>query len=184
MKPLFCDWWRTQRELRATYAASYAIGRAMPDEFIRAGVWVKPNGMPQYTGDRPAMGWEAVAILHRKGRKRWNGGGSHAVWTVPKVHGNHPTEKPVALVSEWVRLFTDAGDVVLDPFAGSGTTGVACAKMGRRFIGIERERKHFLTACRRIEEAYKQADLFVPAPASKPVQTGLFDAPASTIAAE
>jgi DNA modification methylase len=50
---------------------------------------------------------------------------------------------------------------------GSGTTGVACVKLGRKFIGIERERKYFDIACRRIEEAYKQPDLFVASP-SKP----------------
>jgi site-specific DNA-methyltransferase (adenine-specific) len=48
-------------------------------EFIRFGVWVKPNGAPQFTGDRPATGWEAVGIFHPPGKKRWNGGGHHAV---------------------------------------------------------------------------------------------------------
>lgn len=53
---------------------------------------------------------------------------------------------------------------VLDPFMGSGTTGVACAKMGRKFIGIEIEPKYFDIACKRIEEAYKQPDMFVELP--------------------
>lgn len=73
----------------------------------------------------------------------------------------HPTEKPVQLmmaIVEWTR------GTVLDPFMGSGTTGVACARLGRKFIGIEIEQKYFDIACRRIEQAYGQADLFVPSP--------------------
>jgi len=70
---------------------------------------------------------------------------------------NHPTEKPVQLmraIIEW----TDGR--VFDPFMGSGSTGVACAKMGREFIGIENEQKYFDIACKRIEEAYGQLDMF------------------------
>lgn len=97
------------------------------------------------------------------------------VWRFDIERGTvHPTQKPLALMSHIVKASSRPGECVLDPFAGSGTTGVACAKLGRRFIGIEKDQKHFATACRRIEEAYKQADLFVPPPASKPVQTTLF----------
>lgn len=127
---------------------------------VRLGVWIKPNGAPQFTGDRPGTGWEAVAILHREGRKRWNGGGHHAVWNYPRVDGEHPTQKPLPLVSEWVSLFSDPGETILDPFMGSGTTGVACANLGRKFIGIEIEPRYFDIACRRIEDAYKQPRLF------------------------
>lgn len=131
---------------------------------VRLGVWIKPNGAPQFTGDRPGTGWEAVAILHRKGRKRWNGGGHHAVWTVPIEQGQHPTQKPIRLISDWVSAFTDSGETILDPFMGSGTTGVACAQMGRNFIGIEREPKYFEIACKRIEQAYAQGQMFAPDP--------------------
>lgn len=63
---------------------------------------------------------------------------------------------------KWCISFLSSGvDTILDPFMGSGTTGVACAKMGRKFIGIEREEKYFDIACKRIEEAYKQPDMFV-----------------------
>ena len=65
---------------------------------------------------------------------------------------------------ELVMLFTNQGDTVLDPFLGSGTTGVACAKLGRSFIGIEMEEKYFDIACKRIEQAYKQSDLFIEPP--------------------
>ena len=141
---------------------------------VRFGIWRKPDGAPQFTGDRPGMGWEAVAICHRPGRKQWNGGGSHAFWSVPKAgQFGHPTEKPVALFSSWVRDFTDYGDTILDPFMGSGTTGVSCAKLGRRFIGIEIEPRYFDIACRRIEAAYRQPDLFIQPPSPAPVQQTL-----------
>ena len=126
---------------------------------IRLGVWHKPNGAPQFTGDRPGTGWEAVAMLHRKGKKRWNGGGHHAVWTYNKVETEHPTGKPLALLRKWVQQFTDKGEVVCDPFMGSGSTGVAAVDMGRRFIGIEIDRKYFEIACERIHRAQLQLKL-------------------------
>jgi len=127
---------------------------------IRLGVWVKPNGMPQMTGDRPATGWEAVLIMHREGKKKWNGGGHPAVWTVNKENGEHPTTKPQGLIRKWLNQFTDQGETILDPFMGSGTTGVACANLGRKFIGIEIEPKYFDIACERITNAYRQERLF------------------------
>lgn len=155
----------------------FPLEEAPPEglEFIRMGVWVKSNPMPQLTGDRPGTGWEAIAILHPPGRKQWNGGGSSAVWNHgTSRHGYfgpsaHPTEKPMGLLTDIVKKFTDYEDEILDPFMGSGTTGVACAKMGRKFIGIEIEPKYFDIACRRIEEAYKQPDLFIEPP-KKPEQ--------------
>lgn len=133
---------------------------------VRFGIWRKPDGAPQFTGDRPGTGWEAVAICHRPGRKRWNGGGSHAFWSFPKAGKyGHPTEKPEGLISAFVQDFSEEGEAILDPFMGSGTTGVACARLGRKFIGIEIEPKYFDIACKRIEEAQRQADLFV-----KPVE--------------
>lgn len=129
------------------------------EALVRLGVWIKPNGAPQFTGDRPGTGWEAVAILHRPGKKRWNGGGHHAVWNFNKHSGEHPTQKPLALLDKWLTQFTDRGECVLDPFMGSGTTGVACMNLGRSFIGIEREPKYFDIARRRIEDAQRQGRL-------------------------
>jgi site-specific DNA-methyltransferase (adenine-specific) len=132
---------------------------------VRFGIWRKPDGAPQFTGDRPGKGWEAVAICHRQGRKRWNRGGGHAFWTVPKSGvAGHPTEKPYRLVAAWVLDFTDPGETILDPFMGSGTTGVACTRLGRRFIGVEIDPHYFDIACRRIEDAYSRPDLFIEAP--------------------
>jgi DNA modification methylase len=126
---------------------------------VRLGIWRKRNGAPQFTGDRPGTGWEAVAICHRPGKKRWNGGGRHGFWDVPKVNfSGHPTSKPVALYEAFASDFTEAGSTILDPFMGSGTTGVACVKTGRKFIGIELDRGYFDIAVKRIEKAIKERD--------------------------
>lgn len=131
-------------------------------EWVRGGVWRKPNGSPQFTGDRPGQGFECLAIAHRPGRKQWNGGGKHAFWEVPLDHGagngernEHSTQKPIKLMLQLVEDFTDLGDLVLDPYTGSGTTGVACLRLGRRFIGIERQSKYFLLACERLRAEEK-----------------------------
>ena len=80
--------------------------------------------------------------------------------TYARRDGNdHPTQKPVSIML-WTLGFIP-GDIVVDPFMGSGTTGVAAAQMGRDFIGIERERKYFDIACKRIEDAQRQGDLFL-----------------------
>jgi len=78
----------------------------------------------------------------------------------------HPTQKPVAVMQFSVRKTVG---IILDPFMGSGTTGVACANLGRKFIGIEIEPKYFDIACKRIEDAYKQLRLFDDPP-PKPEQ--------------
>ncbi len=73
-------------------------------------------------------------------------------------------QKPVDVTELFIRASTDKSDTILDPFMGSGTTGVACARLGRKFIGIEIEPKYFDIACKRIEEAYRQGDMFVEPP--------------------
>ncbi len=88
-----------------------------------------------------------------------------------KEHGKeHPTQKPKALM-EWCLTHIPDAQTILDPFMGSGTTGVACAKLGRKFIGIEIEPKYFDIACKRIEAAYAQPDMFIepPKPAKQDV---------------
>lgn len=72
----------------------------------------------------------------------------------------HPTQKPVELM-KWCLSFLPNADTILDPFMGSGTTGVAAVQMGRSFIGIEREPRYFDIACKRIEDAQRQGDLFI-----------------------
>jgi site-specific DNA-methyltransferase (adenine-specific)/modification methylase len=76
----------------------------------------------------------------------------------------HPTQKPIALM-KWCIDMLPKLETILDPFMGSGTTGVAAVQMGRRFIGIEREPKYFDIACKRIEDAQRQGDMFIGAAA-------------------
>lgn len=99
--------------------------------------------------------WKAIpaqwsSVL--KGRASFRG---HAAATT----GSHPHAKPVDLLEQLISR-TDA-QVVIDPFMGSGTTGVACANLGRKFVGIEIDPEYFDTACERIEAAYAQGRLFV-----------------------
>jgi site-specific DNA-methyltransferase (adenine-specific) len=74
--------------------------------------------------------------------------------------GLHPTQKPVPLFEYLVRTYSNQGNLILDPFVGSGTTGVASIREGRTFIGIERDPAYFDIACRRIEDAQRQGSLF------------------------
>ncbi|MCW1431423.1 DNA-methyltransferase [Novosphingobium sp. JCM 18896] len=73
---------------------------------------------------------------------------------------SHPTQKPLRLM-KWCLGFLPDAQTILDPFMGSGTTGVAAVQMGRQFIGIEREPKYFDIACKRIEDAQRQGDMFM-----------------------
>lgn len=137
-------------------------------KYKRAMVWVKPDAMPQFNGQGPSVGHEMlVSVWCGRGHSRWNGGGRPGTFVHPKNSGgkhDHPTQKPLPLMSEIVSLFSNAGETILDPFCGSGTTGVSAVRLGRRFIGIEVDPVHFDTSCRRIGEALKQADLFVERP--------------------
>jgi site-specific DNA-methyltransferase (adenine-specific)/modification methylase len=84
----------------------------------------------------------------------------------------HPTQKPVPVMA-WAIRHAPKAETILDPFMGSGTTGVAAIQLGRKFIGIEREPKYFDIACQRIEQAVAQGQLFSPEPV-KQVQDKLF----------
>lgn len=79
----------------------------------------------------------------------------------------HPTQKPVALMRWCIDFFPEA-TTILDPFMGSGTTGVASVNLGKKFVGIELEQKYFDVACRRVSAATKQTDLFIEKP--KPIE--------------
>jgi DNA modification methylase len=89
----------------------------------------------------------------------------------------HPTQKPVALM-QWCLGFLQGAKTILDPFMGSGTTLVACAKLGRSGIGIELDEDYFNIACERVEKAYQQTDLFVAPPENTDIkrnQINMFD---------
>ena len=153
-------WFVSSMEWRHVAALEHC-GEVEGWEFVRFGVWVKTNPMPQISADRPANGWEAIAYLHRADkRKSWNGGGSHGNWIGPVVtNGDHPTGKPIEMVRQWVERFTNPGATVLDPFMGSGTTGVACVQTGRNFIGCDIHPGYFAIAERRIANEQQQLRL-------------------------
>lgn len=123
-------------------------------DYVRTCIWDKVDGAPQFTGDRPAAGAEAIVVAHRPGRKRWNGGGRRNVFRY-EVNGQrgdkpHPTTKPLPLMLDLVDLFSDPGELVLDPFAGSGSTGVACGQRGRDFLGWELDEGYHTIARRKL----------------------------------
>ena len=139
-------------------------------EYIRTAAWRKLNATPQFTGDRPAVGFETITIAHPPGKKKWNGGGRHGwwefhddtaapVWEVPIVRNRshaeprlHTTQKPLALMSRMIEEFTDIGETILDAFAGSGTTLRAAKDLGRKAIGIEREECYCEVAAKRMAQ--------------------------------
>ncbi|MCS4592667.1 site-specific DNA-methyltransferase [Brevibacterium sediminis] len=128
-------------------------------DYVRTGAWVKLGATPQFSGDRPASGFEAITIAHPKGRKRWNGGGKHAVWSFPIVLDRgrtgarlHTTQKPQELMHTLLSQFTDPGETILDPFVGSGTTLAAARMLGRKGIGIEINERYCEVMARRFDQ--------------------------------
>jgi DNA modification methylase len=127
-------------------------------------VWDKLN-----TGDFAdcELAWTNLPIAVRRIKFMWNG----MLRANGEERGDHPTQKPIG-VMEWALGHLIGSHSIIDPFMGSGTTGVACARLGLKFTGIEREQKYYAAACRRIEAAYKQPRLFAE-PAPKPKQEAL-----------
>lgn len=151
---------------------------------VQVGGWVYRGIVPwdKTEATRPQKGWfraQVEYIVTASAGTLLQGAASPGIaqkgYIRVGVHGEekeHTAGKPVELITELLRTRED-WETILDPFMGSGTTGVAAVKLGRRFIGIEIEPKYFDIACRRIEEATKQPDMFVePQPAPK--QTLLF----------
>jgi len=141
--------------------------------FFHSVIWDKLNpGL----GQRYRRRHEMIMVAIRKGsRIRWN----PAVKPIPNIlqasapaNRVHPNQKPEGLLQRIVEAHSLPGDVVLDPFMGSGTTGVAAMREGRQFIGIELDPDHFATACRRIEAATREPRLVIPA-APAPEQQSL-----------
>ena len=133
-------------------------------------IWLKNNiGCGWFT--RPQH--EAAYLLTKGSPPKPETAPSNVIRANMTGNEYHPTQKPVTLMERLIKPYTAIDSTILDPFMGSGTTGVACAKMGRKFIGIELDPDYFDIACRRIEEAYDQPDLFVEAPVAKPEQHAL-----------
>lgn len=145
------------------------VVNASPMKYKRACIWVKPDAAPQMNGQGPAAGYEPfICAWGGTGFAKWNAGGKRGVYThltnPTERDGRHETEKPRRLMAEIIGDFTLPGDVILDPFMGSGTTGVAALQLGRRFIGMELNQSYFSIACERIEAATRQASLFTEEP--------------------
>lgn len=142
----------------------------------RAGIWLRPP-TPQITGDRPGQAGEGLAIAWcGKSRSVWNGRGKAGLWKcgnvwraegLSRADALHPSQKPVELMEMLLRDFTQPGELICDPFAGSGTTGVACIRLGRRFLGFERDPGFFETARKRLEGTREQRQLFDARPEGK-----------------
>lgn len=117
------------------------IRGAVPEAYVRGGVWYKSNAMGQLTADRPATAFEGVACLYKPGaKKQWNGRGSYGIWRCNGTRGKkgrHPNEKPIDLALKLVALFSNRGETVFDPFCGSGAIGEACVRLGRGYIGVD-----------------------------------------------
>jgi site-specific DNA-methyltransferase (adenine-specific) len=99
--------------------------------------------MGQLTADRPASSYEGIAALHPDDiKKRWNGRGSYGVWRCNGTRGKkdrHPNEKPINLALKLVSLFSERGEVILDPFCGSGVFGEAAVRLGRKYVGLDKD---------------------------------------------
>ncbi|MDD5272856.1 MAG: DNA methyltransferase [Methylovulum sp.] len=132
-------------------------------QFFHSVIWDKGN---------PGLGWryrrqhEMIMVAHRTGgRLRWaddNVTQRNVICAAAPRERVHPNEKPLELVQRFIALHTLPGDTVLDPFAGSSTTAIACAKLGRRFICIEKDAQYVAVGKRRLEEFAAQGNLFKP----------------------
>lgn len=134
--------------------------------FVRLGIVERTNPRPQMSGDRPAPAADFLVIAHaRPVRMRWNGGGKAARWKMGAARFDgagptvHPAQKHLGTMSQLVDDFTEQGELVLDPFAGSGTTALACVRTGRAFVGYERDAGYHEAAMRRLDGAREQLSM-------------------------
>ena len=135
-------------------------------DYVRTLCWHKLGGAPSFTGDRPAAAFETITLAHKPKKKRWNGGGKQGFYNtaIELNRGGvetrfHTTAKPAGLMVELLADFTDAGELVGDPFAGSATTGAAALRLGRRFLGCERDATIHAQAVERLEAEARSTTL-------------------------
>lgn len=154
----------------------YQVGLALQSlnfHIMNEVIWFKPNASPNlscryFTHSHESLIWakKEKAVRHKfnyEVMRFWrsdilnkNGKQMRSVWTIPstplteKTSGKHPTQKPIELLMRIISSCTDKGDLVLDPFNGSGTTGVVARKLGRNYIGIEKEKEYLDLTIRRI----------------------------------
>ena len=152
--------------ISGTFHNIYIIGMALELEgfsIINNITWQKPNPTPNlacrcFTNSTETILWARKQLTtKKKGKHTFNyslmkeiNGNKQMkdVWLIPlvtkaeKKYGKHPTQKPLALLERIILASTNEGNLVLDPFNGSGTTGLACVKLNRRYIGIEKESEY------------------------------------------
>ena len=144
------DWMRTISRYQIIFGGNYF---ALPPSSCWL-VWDKQNGDNDFADCE--LAWTNLQKAVRRIYWRWNG-------MIRKGHEErfHPTQKPLEVMRWCISHLPDDAGSILDPFMGSGTTGVACVSLGKRFVGVERDERYFGTACKRIEEAQRQGDFFV-----------------------
>lgn len=133
--------------------------KALGKLYVRSIPWVRWS-MPQLSGDRPPQGCEMVVLAHPKGRKRWSGPGNltHLAHKCLRGAGKHKAEKPLDQMLDLVSWFSEPGELVYDPCAGSGTVGLACRILGRRYVGVELQRVWAKHAQRRLKAPLSPRD--------------------------
>lgn len=116
-------------------------------------IWDKENGDSDFADCE--MAWTNLPKAVRRIRYMWNG----MLRANGEARGDHPTQKPIGVMAWAINHVPAPCKSILDPFMGSGTTGVAAMQLERQFVGIERETKYFDIACRRIDDAQRQGRL-------------------------
>ncbi len=157
-----------------TYHIIYQIGFAMLElgfHIINDISWFKPNAPPNmacrcFTASHETLLWAKLGrkskhIFNYQEMKAMNDGKQmRSMWSIPtpspkeKQYGKHPTQKPIALLDRCILSSTNKNALILDPFCGSGTTGVSAVKLGRNFIGIDLEMSYLSLAQKRIEASF------------------------------
>ena len=122
--------------------------------------WIKTNKAPTPRSNFKSCVETAIAFTKGRTNQKWSGGGNTPNYYMSPFcsNGNHPTEKRVDLMQRLVEVISERGDIVLDCFAGSGTTAIACIRLNRKYILIEKEEKYCEIAAKRIEAELAQAD--------------------------
>jgi len=167
--------------ISGTYHSIYKCGfllQKLGCRIINDIAWFKPNGAPalagrNFTASHETILWaskgkKAKHVFNYSISKNWDvendklyskGKQMRSVWSIPstpkreKLEGNHPTQKPLELLKRLVSMCTNEGDTVLDPFCGSGTTGVACVLLNRNFIGIDLDQSYLDLSAKRMKAA-------------------------------
>ncbi|HUV41070.1 MAG TPA: site-specific DNA-methyltransferase [Sedimentisphaerales bacterium] len=135
-------------------------------------IWYKPNAAPLLQGNRLAPSTELIWLAsksknyffnYERARQINNGKQMRNLWTISATRHltTHPTEKPENLLQRIILIGSKESDIILDPFMGSGTTGVVAKRFGRNFIGIEIDSLYFEMATHRIENTVREPDLFI-----------------------